>query len=318
LRATARTRLLAPMRVQPFAGCAVAALAGACAGTPPASLPPAVAITATEYPGATTLLQGLTPPAHRNAWLVGETVLYALRLERGAEATRWLVRLTLLDGTANVDRDGVASLTFQPEGKEPLTLMSPYLPVRVEVFDADANPRGTSTVQVPYDFLRYSFLDAHACERGDHADAAALTTICGAHAALVSFLGILQNDPLLADILWQVVDKPGLLTVIASLGVTLRMSADLEHATPRPLVDLADWPRPAIEFPLVLTMNGTRALDATITATDPWVPMRLGGGIVAVTAARPSDPSVRFMARLLAARSPEAPKPVETTDPKSP
>lgn len=281
-----------------------AVLASACAGPPPSPLSLATAITAAEFPGAAQLLHGCTPQRQRNAWLVDETVLYALRLERGVVATRWLVRLTLLDGKADTNRDGVSSLTFHPGGKEPLTLMSPYLPVRIEVFDADGTPCGTSAANVPYDFLRYSFLDAHECQREGKMDAAGLTTICGAHAALVSFLGILQNDALLSDILWQVIDKPSLLNVVASLGVTLELRADIEHATPRQTTDLPGWTRPSIEFPLVVSMNGTRSLEATIVATDPWVPLRLGAGIVSVVATRPSDPSVRFTARLLAARSP--------------
>ncbi|MBL8755977.1 MAG: hypothetical protein JNK15_21965 [Planctomycetes bacterium] len=297
---------------------AAALLAAACSTAPPTPLPPPVAIAATDYPGAAALLQGFTPAVQRNAWLVGETVLYALRLERGAEVKRWLVQLTLLDGTANPGRDGISSMTFQSDGKDPLTLMSPYLPFQVDVFDADGTPRGTSRVQVPYDFLRYSFLDASECERAGQTDLASHSTICGAHAALVSFLGILQNDPLLADILWQVVDKPGVLAIVASLGVTLRLGASLENARPAPTANLPGWPRPAIAFPLVLSLNGTRALDATITATDPWVPLRMGGGIVAVEATRPSDPSVRFSACLLAARAPMPDRPPLPPEPQSP
>ena len=41
-----------------------------------------------------------------------------------------------------------------------------------------------------------------------------------------------------------------------------------------------------------------------ITATSPWVPMRIGAGIVQITGQRPTDPSVRFAAMVLAATSP--------------
>ncbi len=48
----------------------------------------------------------------------------------------------------------------------------------------------------------------------------------------------------------------------------------------------------------------TVALRTEITATSPWVPMRMGAGIVQITGERPADPSVRFAAMVLAATSP--------------
>ncbi len=280
-------------------------LLAACASAPPTPLPEAAAITAAEFPGAASLLTGFAPERQRSAWFPGETILYALRLERGSDVKRWLVRMTLLADKPDVPRDGVSKLTMHMDAGNEVTLMSPYLPFRVEVFDAAGAPQADSTVKVPYDFLRYSFLDAAGRLQEKPLTDAGRNQVAGAHAALISFLGILQNDPVLANILWQVVDRPGVLSVIASLGVTIGLHAELEQATPA-TAHVPEWTRSAVTFPLVLTINDTRALDAKITATDPWLPLRMGGGIVQVEATRPSDPSVRFTARVLAARAPEA------------
>lgn len=285
---------------------ATALLLAACASTPPITLPPATPITAGEFPGATALVQGLSPPQNETKWFAGETILYALRLEKCTTVRRWLVRLTLLESEVDTTRGGVSSMTMRMDDGNAVTLVSPKLPVRVEVWDENGAAQGDSRVLVPVGFLRHSFLDACEWQRQPKLDESGRIGVCGAHAALISFLGILQDDDLLAGILWQVVDKPSLWSVVTGFGVALRLEAGLARAKTVEDVGLPGWSRPAVQFPLLLKLNDRHALDATITATDPWMPLGLCGGIVEVEATRPSDGSVRFTARLLAARTPEA------------
>lgn len=285
---------------------ATALLLTACASAPPITLPPATPITAGEFPGASALLRGLSPPQAETMWFAGETILYALRLEKGAAVRRWLVRLTLLESEVDTTRDGVSSMTMRMDDGNVVTLTSPKLPVRIEVWDENGAAQGDSRVLVPVGLLRHSFLDACAWQRQPKLDESGRTVVCGAHAALISFLGILQNDELLAGIMWQVVDKPSLWSVVTGFGVAMRLEAGLGRATNVEDVGLPGWSRPAVQFPLLLKLNDRHALDATITATDPWMPLGLCGGIVQVEATRPSDSSVRFTARLLAARTPES------------
>lgn len=94
------------------------------------------------------------------------------------------------------------------------------------------------------------------------------------------------------------------MSVVTNLGVSVSLSAELQHAVDLPSPLPAPWNLPAVRFPLVLRVNGTDALHPEITATSPHVPMRMGAGIVQITGVRPSDPRIRFAASVLAATSP--------------
>lgn len=283
---------------------AVGLLLAACTGVPPAPLPPAAPIREAEFPGARAILQGFTAPTQREEWRAGESILYALRLEHGVDCERWLVRLSVADAEVAFARDDALTLGVSIGDEGSVTLMSAYRRYAVAVFQADGTPLGESLVKVPYDFLRFSFLDACAALKRRPLRDADKTNVAGAHAALISFLSILQEDPVLSPILWRVVDRPSVLSVIASFGASLGIAADLESAVPEPTPGVSGWNRDAVRFPLTLTINGGRALDARILATDPLVPLRMGGGIVSVEATRPSNPAVRFTAQVLAAASP--------------
>ena len=271
-------------------------LAG-CASAPIVPPPPMTTLSAAEFPGAAALLQGFAAPEERDDWRVGEAALYGLRLERPDGERRWLVRLTLVD-----TRPGPISEFYANTGEaEPEAFTSPSHRYRVEVFDGDGATLGSSDVDVPFGFFQFDFVTACQDARHPPLDAAATRRVAGAHVALFSFLRILQQDPVLSDVLWQVIDKPSLWSVLTRLGISIGMASDLDLASDEANVLPAPWDRAAVCFPLRITVNGTQALAAEIVATAPVVPMRLGAGIVGITGHRPSDPRVRFAAMVLAA-----------------
>jgi hypothetical protein len=129
--------------------------------------------------------------------------------------------------------------------------------------------------------------------------------ICGGQAALVAFLLIVKDQPTLADILWEVVDKPSIFGLIGALfgGVHLSLFDEMERATAvkEPLPG-TDWKESGYEFPLTISVNDAPALYCSIRATRPKPPLQLGAGIVSIEGVGPSNPERRLRLWLISAR----------------
>ncbi len=121
--------------------------------------------------------------------------------------------------------------------------------------------------------------------------------------ALIALLDVVQNDDVLEDYFWQVVQKPSVWSVIAALGVRASLNASLEKSVP---IDRLPSHMPshgrAFAMPLMVDVNDTPALVADVIAVESGRPFSLCGGIVAAAARHPSDPSLNFDVQLLAAR----------------
>jgi len=127
--------------------------------------------------------------------------------------------------------------------------------------------------------------------------------LLGCGPALMSFVEIVQNTAGLQDILYDLVAKPSVWSVVKNLGVT----AGVELRTERIIeINPATWAVPATDaaytFPIALSLNAKPALNATLITTRPQSPLLPGAGIISVLAERPDTEEHYLTFRILSAR----------------
>ncbi len=127
--------------------------------------------------------------------------------------------------------------------------------------------------------------------------------VLGSVQALVSMLALAQDDDLLSDLLWDVVDKPSALSIIRSLGVDLSLSP-LYHEASLELADLPgiELPGPLRSLPLTITLNGEAALFMDLLVVEPAPPWTMTSGIVAFHGQHPTA-AIAVTGRLVSASS---------------
>jgi hypothetical protein len=121
--------------------------------------------------------------------------------------------------------------------------------------------------------------------------------------ALLSYVKVVNHTRGLEDILYKVVDKPSVWSVVRHVGVSANLSIDSKHFAP---ADPSSWRLPADTpawfFPMQLELNRRLALVVTLTVTSPSPPLLSCGGIVGMLAERPGDPETYLTLRIISAR----------------
>lgn len=310
----------------------IVALASACHTAPtPLDRPASDVFTtlpAAEFPGADALLQGFDGRQNGTAWDSGDRVLFGLRLRKGETVHRWLLSLTLVLGDRLLARvgsgdDGTALDTIMPQHswsytaeiadeRREIPIKSKMSLVSVEVYDAHGARLGKSLVHLPRDLMAHGLLAGIECALrhgrggGDFRsfdDEGAVRPMAKGLIALIALLNVVQNDEVLEEYFWLVVQQPSLWSVIAGLGVSATLTASLEQS-----IAVTDLPmqlpqtHPAYAMPLRVDVNDTPALLADVIAVDPARPYGLCAGIVAASARHPTNADIRFDVQLLAAR----------------
>lgn len=294
-----------------------------------------------EFAGAPRVLAGIDARAGHREWRKGDQVLFGLRLTKGADVQRWLLRLEVVEGrkpvrtargttgsstqpaefTIDPNRYGSWSfrLTFGDRPGE-RNVVSVVLRVAATVYDADGRQLARSSLHLPADLLGRGVVDAAEMARAadlaaagsgarpEELDAAGVErwarTQVEAIVALLALLNVAQEDSVLAPYFWKVVQKPSVWSVLLSMGVRATLNVGLERSA-----GAERWPEhlPAqgryVIVPVRVDANGTPALVADVLATEPLPPLHVCGGIVAAAARHPTDPALRFDLLLLAARS---------------
>lgn len=267
---------------------AVAALAlvlGACGGTPaPADFGWFERLGAVDPAVASVVLP--------TGWSAGATVPRAETTPRAGDALLYLARLD--DGSALVRLVAVTVLATD--------LAREVAQVAVEVFDEHGHSLGSSEHALPIVHLANGL---HSAAVELHAGTARLepeelSPVVAGVRSLQALLELIEDAPLLSPLLWRVVEKPSLWSVITHLGVepSITLGAAVEAAAPLPHA-----PAPALRTPLLLALNGATALRCSIVSVPPRAPYSAGAGIVALVAERPDASRARFELRVLAARS---------------
>jgi hypothetical protein len=277
---------------------------------------------AAAFPGAAAMLAGFDPPAAAAPWRAGDEVLFGLRLRRDGRERHWLLHLRLTEPAA-LGRAGEGAPLLSPlppvdwsmrVNGEDRSFASARCRAIATVADADGHVLGRSEPLLPRDFLAGGF--ARACElvalRRQNLPAGQavvgdtfyrdldLQPFAEATVAAVALLQVVQEDDVLAPLLWEVVDKPSVWSVVSHLGarVTLRprFHAAVLMASPVATAPVA-W-----RVPLDLVVNDQEALHTELFVAPAARPLALCGGVVGAAARHPREEGREFAIVLLAAR----------------
>jgi len=333
---------------RPIATTLVACLAAACNTIQPQPPPVNGAMTVdlpkTEFPGANTMAAGFDERIADQSWEMDDEVVFALRLRRGEQVDRWLLRLSVMLGerlTGSLDSEPLTkgiglweemswTYTITDHGeRRDAQVKSKLLPVVATVCDEQGRKLTTSVVKLPVRLLGRGVLPAIDCALaatqaqaqatpGEPAREVSLQPLVEATIGLMSLLNVVQEDDALADYFWQVVEKPSLWSIITGFGVKATFSMGFEKSVPAASLppDLPAANR-AFVVPMQIDVNGSPALFLELTATDAARPYSLCGGIVGGVARHPTKADYALELQLIAARLGKA-KPVKFTSKPGP
>lgn len=304
-------RLLSTCLVLVFAACATPKAPALQVGKAETSLD------VRDFPAPSRLLFGYGVRGGRGDWRAGDTVLFGLRLRKAGEERNWLLQLRLLDPLIAGEGGGEApsvewSLRING-GREHFA--SRMCRVEAVVMDGEGREIGRSEPELPRDFLdsgvasacklierrlseglRFAIDDGRDVVLPVQTRELAQATVCA-----VSLLQVVQEDDVLAPLLWEVIEKPTLWSVISNLGASVVLRPEFHHAMRRtsPLPGNYD---PTWSLPMQLDVNGRQALQLELLVADPAPPYSLCGGLFGATARHPRDADLEFSLLLLSAR----------------
>jgi len=299
------TRLAAVLRLLPL----VTALA--CRGAETDTSPVAS--------GELSLPRGFDEPLDEASWRNGDAVSYRVRLERGEEREEWGLSFSC----GGLDREQRGFLEYTADGESRSTPLGETVQVVSTVRESGRRGLGTSLVQLPSGLLEAGLypmcelladltvaereeliaseardLDpALAARRADVVEA----TLIGV-STLEQVVTVLRDDPVLSDVLWAVLEKPPLLSLIATGGrVDVTIHANWTRVRPAEFRS-GDRVLPAHFVPLGISVNGHRALEAELTIVRPVPPYHMAGGLARLVGRSPKRDDVRVVLELESAR----------------
>ncbi len=264
-------------------------------------------------------------------WRAGDEVLFGLRLRRATGDRHWLlhVRLTEPVALARVGEQGAVldpvppiDWTLRVNG-EPQRFRSASCRVLATVHDADGNVLGRSEPLLPREFLARGFGEACALVqqqrrvvRRAHDETVFYQDLdvrpfAEATVAAMAMLQVVQDDEVLAPLLWEVIEKPSVWSVVKNLGAKVvvrpRFHAAVETRSPVAVAVARAW-----RVPLALVVNEQPALATELLVVPSCVPFALAAGIVGALAKSPLHTDIEFSMLLLAARRGSAAPRIET------
>ena len=288
---------------------------------PPLDLAPFTALQPSHFPGAAAVLSGFAPDDDDRSMRAGDAALLALEVHRDGEIERLLVMLEVASIPWQPARDVVvngipqpdnAGMFFRPSRIFTVTVTrTPSEPgtapevaerqhrvhplrMRLQHLDAAGRPLRSSEATLYEEPLATGFWPY---ARTDASPAA--TDL--AFALTMSLQELAENDAVLQDLLFRVVEPPGLFSIAAHFGVTLTMRWS-PVAPDAPPIDVPGFPHEVRPASLDLVVNGATAAWVTLFAAAPRGATRACGGLVGAIARHPTEPDRLAVVRLLATR----------------
>lgn len=308
------------MRRSPLSFAALAAVAACHAAPGPevrfaavGDLPPPAA-----FPGAADILRGADAVEPASRWCAGDEVLFGLRLRRGDRVRHWLLHLRLTEPVAIARAgDDVPPPDALPPvlwtlrvNDEERSFLSARCRVLATVYDAAGTVLGRTEPLLPRDFLDRGFTRACELVAAQRADGPAdgvlrhrpfdVHPYAEATVAAMALLQVVQEDAVLAPLLWEVVEKPSWWSIVRHLGARVVVRPDFQAAeavaSPVAAGEVA-W-----RVPLELSVHDQPVLHSDLFVVGAARPFALCGGVVGAVARHPSDPGRELSMVLLAAR----------------
>ena len=269
-----------------------------------------------DFPAPGHVLRGFDYRHAEAPWLVGDEVLFGLRLRKEESLQHWLLRIRLVELEA-VDDEGqpLSSVSWRLRSNGRIVNhRSRLCRAEVSIMDEEGNEMATSRPLLPRDFLSRGI--ASACQmmyshthRGDTGEVPTNFANKGldpkpveqAMVCAIALMQVVQEDSVLSPILWEVIEKPSVWSVVTSMGISVVVSPKFYR------VDEAPCPVPGLHektwrLPISLHVNEQNALNLDMFVTDSSSPFGLAGGVLGAVARHPTKASVDFSLLLLSAR----------------
>jgi|GEM_PF-2997413 len=245
----------------------------------------------------------------------GDRLLFEVRIAEGESSELHYLAFQVLgpamEGGHPKHINMSATLTTKASASRPsrtraIAVVTPVYRLRVERFDSEGEPVAASEVELADYVGRGQYECAVLLEGVEEAPESdeeldrMLESAQIASSSLFSMMTIAQGDEILADLLWDVIEKPSLFSLAMRWGVDLHLTPKYEESAPwtDPRGEL-DSLGPLRRFPLEIDLNDEAALLLDVVVVPPRAPWTLTSGIVALEGRHPSR-DVRVDARLVA------------------
>jgi len=287
-----------------FAGCAAAPAPRA-----DVDVTPLHDVERAQFPGADALLAAFDarPADERKV----DAALFAVAMHRDGEVDRRLLWLESAPGGQKKVVDGAlvdvtvrrgASITITPKGGEPETrdYMLTQRPATLRHCRHDGSLVRESTIKLYDEPMRAGFWgyvnpDATRRERD----------LCSLYTMTLQSLA--DEDEALQELLFLLVEKPSVLSVVANFGVRVYLSWSVTReapiAWPEPARPEQGWGDELRALQMQIDVNGAPALQGDLVVCAPDGGLAMGGGLCGAVFRHPSDETRWAAVRLLAVRT---------------
>ncbi|MDP6930242.1 MAG: hypothetical protein QF412_11125 [Planctomycetota bacterium] len=217
------------------------------------------------------ILSGFDAPSTSSP-AVGDEILFALSLDSPVGVENWYLHMTIAEISEDRKRVGFA----------------------LTVFDENGESLGTSQDRIKVHHLTTGIAAAAIKPKNPE-------VVANAIGSLRAVLTILQRNDILAPVLWKIVKKPPIVSILMNLGIRAEIaigaSQDWQSKIPE-----SDWEIPTWRIPMVATLNDIQAINLSLVVIDPASPLNLSAGITSLVAVRPDGSGTRFRMHAIAAR----------------
>jgi len=236
----------------------------------------------------------------------GDSMLLGVRLTDEDLERVWFLRLRVLADVATVEEH---PLNYVVKIKDKLGIpdySSWTVPVEIELLDKAGASKGVSVILLPGRLIKRGLVMGCRVEResaggviGQDAKPTLESLLPGF--TLFAFMQSVQNEEMLAEILWQVIDPPSLFGLLTRGGLTATLSADFEDAISG-YTEIAGRQYLAERLPFKIEANDEPAFFGELIAVDPVSPLSTSAGIVYIVGRKPSRLSLQLEISVLGAR----------------
>lgn len=296
------------------ASSSAALLLGACTSVPStptgapteADLATFAAFDAARFPGAPQVLAGFAEPDAEREFRVGDAVLFGLEVDDGTTRVRRLLKLevrSLMPASADLDvetrtiqwkrgkhqvhwRSTRTKVDAAANGGEPETVVDErtleLTPIQLglRLYDEQGTQLSESTAVLYDEPLEQGFWPISGAKYEAEAGLLPMTL-------LLTLQRLGADDTVLHELLFTVVQKPSLFSVIGHFGIDVVISARQGGAGPTVRLGARDVACNVL--PIDLDVNGTRAMNVHLVCCEPAPPSAVGAGIVGAIAKHPTD-----------------------------
>jgi hypothetical protein len=280
------------------------AAAAACTGTPQLAhafdLAPARAMHARDFPAARSLVDAFLATNATAPHLAGHTAVFGVEIHRDGTLRRRLLQIDMPPEPLYLDSDATAAplartteVYLRDDAHDDRATIRRHAATPrsacIRQFEVDGRPIGDSVLQVYDEVLPVGLWGLAAGDTNDRDHA---------HMLLWNLQQLVNADRRLQELLFEVLDPPGLWSVATHFGVDVSTTTEPRGALPQPWPDPV-WGTAAACLRATIAINDATAV-ADLVLAQPGDTRPASLGVCAAVVRCGSDPERLLAVRLLA------------------